>query len=167
MMSVAALAATTAATCPSLASTSGTATIIEHSGSGVTYCDQIDLTWSGNNYADIHNWTPCGISSESHGMGIQGYTAGVTDKKKKKTSKPNNVALSDYYVGDVDAGYDVDFQLGLPLKNGGAFNGLYTTNGTSVTQYITGSYSLGTPGETHKGPSTIDALRAYLKAHGE
>ena len=153
MMSVAALAATTAATSPSLASSSGTAVLAEHNGT-VTYCDQIDLSWSGNNYADIHNWTPCSISSESKGMGIQGYTAGVT-AKKKKGGKPNNVALSDYYKGDVSAGYYVDFQIGLPVKSGNAFNGLYTTNGTTVTQYIAGTYSIATPAK-----STMDRARS-------
>ena len=155
MLSAAALVATTAGGTTS--ATAGTAVIVEHNGS-VTYCDQIDLSWSGKLYADIHDWTPCGISSKSKGMGV---AAG-----SKKSGK-ENVSLSDYYVGDVSAGYYVDFQLGLPVKSGKEFNGYYTTDGTGVTQYIAGSYTLGAPGEKHNSPSTIDALRQFIKSHGK
>ena len=59
-------------------------------------------------------------------------------------------------------GYTVEYQLALPVKSGKAFNAYYTTNGTTVTRYIEGSYTLGTPGEKHAGPSTIDALRQMI-----
>lgn len=161
MMSLAAVAATAGATV-----TASATEIVGHSSGGGSYCDTITMTLSGsNNYADVHDWTPCGLSSVSYGMGISGNTAKIPGKKKK--AKPNNVALSDYYVGDVAAGYLVDFQVGLPLKNGGSFNAYYTKDGVSITQYINGTYGVVGAGEKHQGhgKSTIDALREYVKSH--
>lgn len=150
----------------STAANSGHAVISPHGISpGGSYCDLIDLTWQGDHYADVHDWTPCGLSSASFGMGIAGYTKNIPGRKTKE----NNVSLSDYYVGDVEAGYDVDFQIGLPLKSGSYFNGYYTINGVDVVQYITGYYIIESPDDKSSRagtrPSTIDALRAYIAKH--
>lgn len=153
MLTAAALAAA-AGTSTSDAAQSGSAQLALHVGS--TCCsDLIDLTWSGNDYADIHIFTQ--ISSMPKGMGIAAKTRGIG----------RNVLVSDSYVGDVDAGYYVSFQFGLPVKSGNAFNAYYTTNGMTVNQFLKGYYTVVQPGDAHpkNGPSTHDALIEYISEH--
>ena len=50
---------------------SGSVHLVAHSPGGASYCDTYTITWSGNNYADVVDWTPCFISSHSNGMGIE------------------------------------------------------------------------------------------------
>lgn len=150
MLSAAALVATSTSAIAKSAS-SGSASLIVHSPSGGSYCDTYKVFWSGANYADQVDWTPCGISSHSIGMGVE------SAKKKNKT-----VAISDSYKGDVGAGFEVDWQFGVPIKSGKVFNAYYTTNGSTVTEYIAnGSYQVVGGARQHVHPghvSTISAL---------
>ena len=153
MLTAATLAAAAGTSTPNAAQ-SGSAQLALHAGS--TCCsDLIDLTWSGNDFADIHIFTQ--ISSTPKGMGIAAKTRGVG----------RNILVSDSYAGDLEAGYYASFQFGLPVKSGKAFNAHYTTNGTTVVQFLKGYYTVLPPGDAHprSGPSTHDALIEYISKH--
>jgi hypothetical protein len=147
MLTAAALMAT-ATTTVTNAKGSGSVHLTAHSPGGVSYCDTYTVWWSGANYSDQVCWSCCAVASTSYGMGI------TSAKKKNKT-----VAISDNYRGDVDAGFEVDWQFGIPFKNGGVFNAYYTTNGTTVNEYLKGGYyTIGTTPAHPTRISTADAL---------
>jgi hypothetical protein len=149
MLSAAALMAT-ATTTVTNAKGSGSASLVVHSPSGASYCDTYKVYWSGANYADQVDWTPCGISSHSIGMGI-------TSAKKKNKS----IAISDSYKGDTGSGFEVDWQFGIPIQSGKVFNAYYTTNGSSVTEYIAGgSYQVVGGARQHVHPSHLSTISA-------
>lgn len=127
--------------------------LVAHSATGGSYCDTYTVYWSGVKYADQVDWRSCGISSTSYGMGISRKTKGFKGRDIGK-----NVTISDNYKGDVEAGYQVSWQFGLPFENGKAFNAYYTTDGVNVIQYITGVYFVASAPAHPSKVSTIDAL---------
>lgn len=153
MLSAAALVSTTI---PSIATTpkgSGMVHLVAHSPGGGSYCDTYTVWWLGENYSDQVCWSCCAVSSTSFGMGI------LSAKKKNKS-----IAISDNYKGDIDAGFAVDWQFGLPFKSGNAFNAYYTTNGKTVTEYIQGGfYTIGGAPAHPTGISTADVLPRHVR----
>lgn len=135
---------------------SGSVHLTACSDSGGCYCDVYTVNWSGRSYADQVDWTPCGISSHSYGMGI------VSAKKKNST-----VAISDNYKGDINAGFMVSWQFGIPFANGKIFDSYYTTDGVHVILYAEGAYYISKAPAHPSKISTIDALpKRMIKRRG-
>ena len=99
--------------------------------------NEIDVTWSGKLYAFTD------LSVGDKGMGVAGWTKGIG----------KNVALSDYYAGDINAGYYVSVDYQLPFATGKLACRYYTTDGVTVIEAGCSAYTVDAPGKArHKGP---------------
>jgi len=134
LLSAAALVAASAVTTGAEAKKATSPTAISFSG----YCDGLNISWSGNLYADQHLFTACGYTETDVGVGVEG----------KK-----NVNLSDsFYYGDF--GENLSWDVTLPLKSGGTWTLYGTTAGTSTSELNGGAYNIGYTGTRFGAPSS-------------
>lgn len=144
LLSAAAVLAT-AGTAASAAeeSKSGSASVYQVSGTGVTYCDADQLAWTKTNYYTyIDNETAyCGYSTNGIGQGIAGNT--------KKIG--NNVDVSDVFAGGSVA---INLDFSTPIKNGGTW-ALYYNSGYSSIEINSGNYYKGAPAAVKSGAHKV------------
>ena len=116
-------------------------------------CSGIALHWQGQAYAAAY--LNCSGTPTAYGQGLAGKTKGIG----------KNVDLSDNYVIDGSNTESVNFDISLPLKNGGKWFLWLQLSGVTSFEANAGKYNLGGATKYGTGQSVLAKSLAAIARH--